>query len=298
MLDPRHLVTLRTVARLGSFSRAAEELGYTQPAMSLHVHALERQVGTPLLIRDGRKRLLTPAGETLLRHAHHILAALTVAEEELAAIANMQAGRVRIAAFPSAGATLVPWAIVQFRRHHPDVEVSLVALEPPRSIELVQQGDFDIAVAHTSFATDEALGAGLVAEPLMVDRHSVILPASHRQAEKSVVELADLASEAWVAGCPRCRYTLLNACEEVGFEPRIGFETDDNAAAQALVANGLGIALVSELILKAVKMDGIVNRPVRPARTRQIQAVMLVPDRRSAATEAMFGCLRDAAAAT
>ncbi|NED87724.1 LysR family transcriptional regulator, partial [Streptomyces sp. SID11233] len=119
----------------------------TQPAVSQQMKALEGAAGTPLLVRTGREMRLTEAGEALSRHASGILAGLTAAEEEVAAIAGLRAGRVRLVSFPSGSSSLVPSALAALRRDHPGTRVSLEEAEPPRSVELLRDGECDIALA-------------------------------------------------------------------------------------------------------------------------------------------------------
>ncbi|MGW1269764.1 LysR family transcriptional regulator [Streptomyces sp. NPDC002491] len=147
MIEARHLRVLRAVAATGSFSAAGRELGCTQPAVSQQMKALEASVGTPLLVRSGRGMRLTQAGEALVRHAAGILSGLTAAEEEVAAIAGLRAGRVRLVSFPSGSSTLVPTALAALRAAHPGTRVSLEEAEPPQSVRLLREGDCDIALA-------------------------------------------------------------------------------------------------------------------------------------------------------
>ncbi|WP_284117550.1 LysR family transcriptional regulator [Streptomyces fragilis] len=160
MIEARHLRVLRAVATTGSFSAAARELGCTQPAVSQQMKALESSAGTPLIVRAGRGMRLTQAGEALVRHAAGILAGLTAAEEEVAAIAGLRAGRVRLVSFPSGSSTLVPTALAALRAEHPGTQVSLEEAEPPRSVavsythldvykrqEMLRAGDCDVALA-------------------------------------------------------------------------------------------------------------------------------------------------------
>src|SRR5689334_5661481 len=143
-MDPRRLLIFRTVARAGSISAAARELGWTQPAVSQHLGRLERDVGGPLLLRGPHGVSLTEAGTALARRADVIAAELHAAAEELAGIADLRGGRVRLAAFPSAAATVVPAAVRRLADAHPDVQVSLDQSEPPEAIEAVQAGDADL----------------------------------------------------------------------------------------------------------------------------------------------------------
>ncbi|EDX22977.1 LysR family transcriptional regulator [Streptomyces sp. Mg1] len=210
MIEARHLRVLRAVAGTGSFSAAARELGCTQPAVSQQMKALEQSAGTPLLIRTGREMRLTQAGEALVRHAAGILAGLTAAEEEVAAIAGLRAGRVRLVSFPSGSSTLVPTALAAMRAEHPGTRISLVEAEPPRSVEMLREGDCDVALAfrYGGAAHSAAEWEDLVVLPLLTDRLVGLVPDGHRLAGAERVGMAELADEPWIAGCPRCRRHL------------------------------------------------------------------------------------------
>ncbi|WP_369183851.1 LysR substrate-binding domain-containing protein [Streptomyces sp. Y1] len=310
MIEARHLRVLRAVARTGSFSAAARELGCTQPAISQQMKALEKSVDTPLVVRSGRGMQLSEAGKVLLKHATGILAGLSAAEEEVAAIAGLRAGRVRLVSFPTASSTLVPPAVARLRDGHPGVRVSLVEAEPPESLAMLRGGECEIALAFRypqsgggapaapahgtarearAEANLEAqqLSAGadwsdLVATPLLDDPLVGLLPAAHPLAGRGgPVELAQLAGEQWIAGCPQCRGHLVELCAAAGFEPRIDFATDDYPAVVGLVAAGLGVAVLPRLALQSVRPDGVSTVPVRTAAgapaVRQVVALTL-PD--------------------
>ncbi|MCC9709173.1 LysR family transcriptional regulator [Streptomyces sp. MNU76] len=280
MIEARHLRVLRAVATTGSFSAAGRELGCTQPAVSQQMKALEASVGTPLLVRTGRKMRLTQAGEALVRHAAGILAGLTAAEEEVAAIAGLRAGRVRLVSFPSGSSTLVPTALAALRADHPGTRVSLEEAEPPRSVEMLRDGDCDIALA---FRYEGALGAeegewdDLVVRPLLTDRLVGLVPQRHRLARARSIGIGELAGESWIAGCPRCRGQLVRVCESAGFTPRIDFATDDYPAVVGLVGAGLGVAVLPELAVESVRPKGVRTVSVEPAVHREIVALTL-PD--------------------
>ncbi|CAM5412747.1 LysR family transcriptional regulator [Streptomyces tanashiensis] len=276
MIEARHLRVLRAVAATGSFSAAARELGCTQPAVSQQMKALEASAGTPLLIRTGREMRLTQAGEVLVRHASGILAGLTAAEEEVAAIAGLRAGRVRLVSFPSGSSTLVPTALAALRAAHPGTRVSLVEAEPPRSIEMLREGDCDIALAFR-YGAGQAEWDDLVVRPLLADRLVGLVPEGHRLAGAGSVGIAELADESWIAGCPRCRRQLVDVCEEAGFTPRIDFATDDYPAVVGLVGAGLGVAVLPELAIESVRPKGARTVAVEPAVEREIVALTL-PD--------------------
>ncbi|MFV2120317.1 LysR family transcriptional regulator [Streptomyces sp. Act-28] len=276
MIEARHLRVLRAVATTGSFSAAARELGCTQPAVSQQMKALESSAGTPLLVRTGREMRLTQAGEALVRHAAGILAGLTAAEEEVAAIAGLRAGRVRLVSFPSGSSTLVPTALAALRAEHPGPRVSLVEAEPPRSVEMLREGDCDIALAFR-YAGGAAEWDDLVVRPLLTDRLVGLVPEGHRLAGASAATIGELAGEPWIAGCPRCRRQLVEVCEEAGFTPRIDFATDDYPAVVGLVGAGLGVAVLPELAIESVRPRGARTVAVEPPVEREIVALTL-PD--------------------
>ncbi|MEX3103712.1 LysR family transcriptional regulator [Streptomyces sp. V2] len=282
MIEARHLRVLRAVATTGSFSAAGRELGCTQPAVSQQMKALETSVGTPLLVRGGREMRLTEAGEALVRHASGILAGLTAAEEEIAAIAGLRAGRVRLVSFPSTSSTLVPAALAALRAAHPGTRVFLEEAEPPRSVTLLREGDCDVALAFRyenprGTAADAEEWADLVVRPLLTDRLVALVPERHPLARAAAVGIADLAREPWIAGCPRCRRQLVEVCEGAGFTPRIDFATDDHPAVVGLVAAGLGVAVLPRLALESVRPRGVRTLVLEPAVRREVVALTL-PD--------------------
>ncbi|MBO8195905.1 LysR family transcriptional regulator [Streptomyces oryzae] len=293
MIEARHLRVLRAVASAGSFSAAARELGCTQPAVSQQMKALEGAAGTPLLVRTGREMRLTEAGEALVRHASGILAGLAAAEEEVAALAGLRAGRVRLVSFPSGSSTLVPTAVAAMRADHPGTRVSLVEAEPPRSVEMLRAGDCEIALAFRYEAEPE--WGDLVVRPLLTDRLVGLVPEGHPFADADEVGIGTLAEEPWIAGCPRCRRHLVQVCEAAGFTPRIDFATDDYPAVVGLVGAGLGVAVLPELAVESVRPRGTRAVRVTPAVQREVVALTLPDLARVPSVAAMLHHLATAA---
>src|SRR6187431_428122 len=128
-VDPKRMLIFRAVARAGSISAAARELGWTQPAVSQHLRALERSVDCALLLRGAGGVELTEPGRVLLARADALAVQLHMAEEELAELTALRRGRVRLAAYPSAAATLVPRAVAALRSRHPEIDVELTEAE-------------------------------------------------------------------------------------------------------------------------------------------------------------------------
>src|SRR5215203_5938357 len=190
MLDVRRMRVLREVAQRGSFSAAAEALSFTQSAVSQQIAALEREAGTTLVERSVRGIRLTDAGRALVRHTD--------------AIPGLRGGRLRMASFESAGATLMPLAIATFRERHPAVELSLSLAEPDDSVPKLKSGELEIAL---SFDSDGVAAPGedsIERVHLLDDPLYLALPPDHPLARRRSLRLADLASDPWIEGTPNC----------------------------------------------------------------------------------------------
>jgi DNA-binding transcriptional LysR family regulator len=207
----------------------------------------------------------TAIGAVLLGHADGILASLDAAEAELAAITGVRGGRLRIASFPTAGATLIPLAVARFRAAHPDVELSLAEGEPEEMSPRLRAGEFDLALLFEFPGVSERLGAGLRRVELLEDPMDIALPEGHPLATKPALGLEDLRDEAWVqtsASSPCARH-VVRSCHAAGFDPVVSFESDDYDTVQGLVAAGVGVALIPRLALSSVRR-GIRVRPLHP----------------------------------
>ncbi|WP_156533167.1 LysR family transcriptional regulator, partial [Cellulosimicrobium sp. I38E] len=145
-MDLTRLRVLAAVAREGSVTAAARSLHYAQPSVSHHLARLEAEVGVPLLERHGRGVRLTAAGRLLAARAEEILGRVGAARDELDALMSLSAGRVRLAAFPSALATLVPDVVARLARDHPGLGVGLVEAEPPEALDALRRGAADVAL--------------------------------------------------------------------------------------------------------------------------------------------------------
>lgn len=293
MLDVKRMRVLKAVADEGSFSAAADSLAYTQSAVSQQIAALERETATVLVDRNARGVRLTDAGRALVAHADAVLARLADAEAELEAIAGLRGGRLRLASFPSAGATIMPKAIARFRRAHPGVELSLEPQEPQEGLDRLRAGQCDIAltVEDPLRRNDDD---GIERVHLLDDPLFVALPEEHPLAHKANLRLADLAEDAWMLGsttrCPDSKI-LLRACEKAGFEPRIAFHSDDYLAIQGFVAAGVGVCLIPDLALISVRDDVVIRSLGAKPPVRRILAATLQGAFRAPATQAMLDVL-------
>lgn len=306
MLDSRRLRVLCEVARHGSFSAAATALGYTQPAVSRQIATLEGEVGAMLVRRVPQGAVLTDAGRLLVERGEAILARLGDAEAELRALAGLEGGRLRVASFASAAASIVPLAIAQFRERYPDLELSIAMADPVDSIPRLVAGELDIALSHDAMGRpeDEAgsvsaishgAAGGIELVHLFDDPMYVAMPAGHPLAEEVDLELARFAPEPWMLAtthsCPDSRL-FLRACHAAGFEPQIAFQNDDYPAILGFVAAGVGVAMIPDMVSRGIRGDVVVRALNPPPPPRPILAA-LPAGYRSPAAAAMLGVLQE-----
>ena len=279
MLDVTRLRVLVAVARYGSVTAAARALNYAQPSVSHHLARLEAETGTKLIQRAGRGIRLTDAGRLLAERAAEVIGRLDAAENELAAYTGLRAGRLRLAAFPSALGTIVPAAAAMLREHQPGVDLRLTEAEPPEALRMLRAGYVDVALVFRYSADAPGAdgpdakntkppgcgesrgqarheparrrGGGIditegLRERLLLDEQVHLVTSAQATAEPSA-DLAGYARHRWIAGCDRCRANLLRQCALAGFTPKIAFTTDDYVAVQALVAADLGVSTLPAL---------------------------------------------------
>ena len=293
VFDAGRLRVFREVVRRGSLSAAADALSFTQPAVSRQIAALERDAGAQLLERTPRGIRLTEPGRVLLGHAEVILDRMAAARAQVESVARLAGGRLRVGAFPTANAAVVPRAIAAFTLEHPDVELSLVEALTPDAIARLGSGEIDLAVVTYTPELDscDAEVADLVDDELLV-----ALPAGHPLARKPRLRLRDLRDETWIESPGRGgNAPLLSACLAEGFEPRIRFGAEQWLAKQGLVAAGVGVTLIPGLAVATVRED-IVLRSLGPDAPRRRVVTVLPAGYRSPAAEPFVELLRREAA--
>ncbi len=287
MLDVIRLRVIDAVARNGSVTAAAKELHYSQPSVTHHLARLEAETGAQLLQRVGRGIRLTPAGELLADRAAEIIGRIDAADAELSAHVGLTAGRVRLAGFSSAIASLVPRAVAELAGRHPGLQISLTDTHPPEALELLRTGKIEVAIIFRYDET-EAEPAGVRLHHLLDDPVYLLAPRRRRS-------LSALRDATWIAGCERCRSHLLSLCAEEGFEPRIGYTSDDMVVMQELVAAGLGVATLPGLALRAHRAEGIVASEL-PGSKRHVYAATYGEPPDPPAVGALLAALAEAAA--
>ena len=287
MLDVTRLRVIDAVARHGSVTAAARELHYSQPSVTHHLARLEAETGAQLLQRVGRGIRLTPAGRLLADRAAEIVGRIDAAGAELSAHVGLSAGRVRLAGFASAIASLAPPAVAALAGRHPGLQVSLIDAHSHDALELLRTGQVEMAII---FRYDET-----EAEPPGVRLHHLLDDPLYLLATRRRRKLAALREATWIAGCERCRSHLLALCAEEGFEPRIGYSSDDIVVMQALVAAGLGVTTMPGLALRAHRPEGIVASEL-PGSQRHVYAATYGEPPDPPATAALLAALAEAAA--
>ncbi|WP_433057546.1 LysR family transcriptional regulator [Dactylosporangium sp. CS-033363] len=290
------LEVFREVARQRSITGAAATLRYTQSAVSRQMAALEAEFGARLFDRLPRGVALTAEGRCLLEHASAVLDRLSSARRDVRAVRDALIGRLRVGAFATADAAVVPRALARFRASHPGVEISLVEGLTSRLLGALLVGDADVVLVNASadrpFADERFRLHHLVDEPLLL-----AVAAGHPLARPGrVVRLAGVADEAWIAGSARAEDTLLAASARRGFTPRIEFVVQEWTAKFGFVAAGLGVTLVPGLAARTAPA-GVVLLPLDPEEVphRTVMAATLAGRTVPAVVEAFLATLRAAA---
>lgn len=260
-IDPRHLITLAAVARHGSFAAAAHELACTQSAVSQQIAEIERRIGNRVL--DRRPVRPTQAGQVLLDAELAVRTSTAIALQELSALSKGRSGHVRLGAFASAAVGVVPFALADLRRTHPDVHVKLSQLETEVSYAQILRGDLDLALTFDYDRAPRPPPARIRRSLIVEDPVLVVLPVAHRLADCKSIHLAELADDAWI-GSPviaRQLELLAELSRTPGFRRRLEFDGDDFQTVLALVDQGLGIALLPKLATLRAS-PGIVTKPI------------------------------------
>jgi DNA-binding transcriptional LysR family regulator len=273
MLDMRRLRVLHAVSAHGSVTAAAAALGYSAPAVSQQLAALEREVGMQLTERAGRGIGLTTAAGLLVAHTDALLAQLDAAEADLAALRDQVAGRVTLAAFPSAAAAIVPAAWATLAGSAPHVQLDLVEMEPEEALPAAARGEIDVAIAHEYDLLPRPLDPLFERRELLSDPVWLAVPASSPAAE-GPLELRSLTSQPFLA--PRsntsCAEMIQRACARAGFVPRVVARASDFHVLLSLVAAGAGVTLVPRLAAWHLPPGVALVQPAEPV-TRQIFTV-------------------------
>jgi DNA-binding transcriptional LysR family regulator len=246
ILDPRRLLTFREVARHRSFSRAATALALTQPAVSQQIRALETQLDAQLIQRRRGLFILTPAGELLLAHAEALAERLQLAETQLLEALAPARTHLRLGAFPSSLARLVPSAVQRVRSSNVDIELTVTEGSTNDLVAQLRDGGLHLALCFQDAAGERREHVGTRRYELFREPMVAVLPPKHRLARRARIRLGELSGETWLAA--NRDGLIYRACVAAGFEPRIAYLTADPLGSRGLVAAGLAVTLTSKLL--------------------------------------------------
>jgi DNA-binding transcriptional LysR family regulator len=265
MLDPRRLLTFREVARLRSFSGAASALALTQPAVSQQIRALEVQLGERLIERGRGEFRLTSTGELLLSHAEAVHERLRLADTQLAEAVAGGRHHLRLAAFPSALATLVPAAIAALGPGD-DLEVSAEQGSTENVVAAVRDGRAHVALCFQDAKAPRREHEGTRRVDVLEEPMVATVGRRHRLARRRRIRLGELAGDPWLAAVPDG--LIVRACRAAGFEPHLAYLTEDPMAINSFVTAGLAVTLTSRLLaplFRDVAVLALIGEPPRRA---------------------------------
>ena len=300
MLELRRLRLLRELHERGTIAAVADALRFTPSAVSQQLAMLERETGVRLLERAGRGVRLTDAALTLVEHADALLERAALAESDLAAAAATVSGRGRIAGFQSVLQRLAIPAMEALARDAPRLRCELVEAEPEQAIPALALGDIDLVIGDEWQHQPRRLPRSLERHDLLRDPVNVILPATHPVARRhaGAVPLTELAGEPWASGHPAMGWEEMTrrTCRELGgFEPDIRHRANDATISLALVARGLAVTLIPDLVVPD-RHPGVTARAIAEAPVqREIFAATRAADATRPSTRALLSAVRDAA---
>jgi DNA-binding transcriptional LysR family regulator len=293
MLDLHRLKALHAVAVYGSVGAAAEALMVTPSAISQQLAKLERETGSTLIERNGRGVKLTDAAGLLAEHAGRILALVEVAEADFEALRGTVVGRLSMAAFPTAARGLLPGALKELKRRHPELDLVLYEREPERQVREVARGELDLALVQDWLNRPIALPEGLSRATLFDDVADVVVHADHPLADRREIDLAELNGERWICSSPGtvCHDWLVFTLRTAAVEPDFFCMADEYPTQIAMVGAGHGCAIVPRLG-RAVLPPDVRAVQIRPRPTRRIFAIWRTDAARRPAIRAAVDVLR------
>lgn len=274
MLDLQRLRALHAVSVHGTVGRAAAALGYTPSAVSQQIAKLERETRTVLLERQGRGVRLTDEAHQLVATAQQLMAIVERAETDLEERRGLPAGRLTVAAFASAARGLLPPVLADLAERHPALDARLTEVDPHLSVDLVARGAVDLAVAHDWDIAPLPAPAGVEQAVIGDDLSDLLVPEGHPFAGRAAVRREELGGERWICQPPGrvCHDWLLRTLRAAGHEPQLVHQADENPTLVALVAAGLGVALIPRLG-RGPLPPGVVQVPLDPMPVRRLYAL-------------------------
>lgn len=280
-MDIARLKAIRELSVRGSITAVAHALNVTASAVSQQISQLEDEVGVSLTERNGRGVKLTHAGEVLASHAERVMSAVDEAKSEMAIIRQDIAGTLRVAAFATAAAALLPPVILALKRTYPRLDITLVEMEPAEGIAALGSWDTDVAIVDDLSVRLARMEKQVQKIRLIDDELLVAMAPSHPLASKTSLTLAELRDEPWALDSATSFYGefVLELCRQAGFTPQVNAACRGSEIIAAMVESGCSISIIPGLRLNQMSRD-LVARPLRPAVTRKISVAFRVGERR------------------
>ncbi len=271
MLNPWRLKMLLELSARGTMTEVAKALVLTPSAVSQQLSLLEREVGLPLIEHQGRRVALTPAAQSLVANAARVLDAIEVTEVEIAGLRDSVAGHVRVSAFPTVAAALMPGAMVELREMYPDLRVSLQDLEPHESLMALKLGEVDIAIIDEFDMWSAELDSNVERTLLGTDVLCCALAADHPLASRPEIRISDLSAERWSMIDPSTHYfqLIMESCSRAGVQPDVVAYCEDVSVQLGLAEAGACVAVLPGLALTRASAATVV-RPIVPVIKRRI----------------------------
>jgi len=273
MLHLERLQALHAVSTFGSVTGAAEALRLTPSAVSQQLGKLQRDVGQRLIEPYGRGVRLTPAGTLLAQRAHAILSEVENAESELDRQRNHVIGDLEIAGFATAARAILPQTVARLRKQHRQLKLRVSERQPDEAIRLVVAGHLDIALVNDWMNAPLVLPDGVQRVLIMNDPVDLAVPADHPLAGRASVELTELSAEPWITWPygAICHEWLTQTLRQHGLTPEVTHTAEEHQTQLAMVAAGLGIAVMPRLGRGSIEGVSIIT--LEPAFSRQIYAI-------------------------
>lgn len=252
-LNPTHLRTLQEIVKRGSFSRAADNLRLTQPAVSLHIRQLEQRVGLPVLERVGKRAFPTRAGEILLEHAARVFRELGAAAEALYRLRGVVAGRIRLGTGATASIHLLPPLLRRLRGRHPELELIVVTGNAPDMARAVVNNELDVAIVTLPVTARHIVVSSIYHDPLLA-----IAPPGPRWRPRRPVTAAELARHPLILYEPggTIRRVIDEWFHRAGVTPRVAMELGNEEAIKKLVGAGLGLSIIPAIATRTEARAG------------------------------------------
>lgn len=297
-MDLGRLRALRELAIRKTMAAVSEALFVSPSAVSQQIALLEQEVGIKLIERRGRGVELTVAGHNLVQRAERIFAEIESARADIAELKQIIAGDLRVAAFPSVAAAVIPGTIRALIQEHPQLSVQFDEMEPEQALAALRSWQTDVALIDDLNVPPGALDANIETIPLMEDVFNVMVSLDHPLAETPWATLEDLREEAWVIDTASSNYTRMftAACQAVGFTPRIVARCNGFEVTVALIREGCAIAILPGLRASHDLEDVWVCR-LKPEIRRKISIAFRKGEKRSPALQAFLTKVKEQARA-